>query len=163
MLSQNKNIHINAQGYYSGVPTFSQLLTSEYDIVISIDVLEHIGKLFIHSTIQEISTITGKFFFSVSTYCPHRKKQLMEEIHIFWLRQLSGGWWINQIKNEFKIITLVEVDEMPDGMDYPMHLFGCATNSMRNFKRMNTFPGNIEAANKRWAYNDRSICLKSYS
>ena len=81
-LNQEKNLELNAQGYDPGVPTFSKKPTSKYDVITSIDVLEHIGKPFIHSTLQEISNITGKFFFSASTYCPPQKKLLTEEMHI---------------------------------------------------------------------------------
>ena len=43
-LTQDKSLQINAQGYDPGVPIFSKIPTSKYDIVTSIDVLEHIGK-----------------------------------------------------------------------------------------------------------------------
>ena len=62
-LTQDQSLQINAQGYDPGVPTFSNMPTSKYDIVTSIDVLEHIGKPFIQSTLKEISGLTAKFFF----------------------------------------------------------------------------------------------------
>ena len=52
---------------------------------------------------------------------------------------------------------------MPDGTDYPMHLFGCATHSMKNYKCMNTFLENIAVATRKWVYRDGSIFLKNYS
>ena len=160
-LSQDKSLKISTQGYDPGVPAFSEIPTSKYDIVTSIDVLEHIGKPFIHSTLQEIANTTEKFFFFCIDLLPALKKMTDGRNAHFLIAPTE--WWINQIKNEFKIITFVEVGEMPDGMDYPMHLFGCATNSMKNFKCMNTFLENIDTANKRWIYHGRAIFLKNYS
>lgn len=159
-LTQDKNLQINVEGYDPGVPTFSKKPTSKSDIVTSIDVLEHIGKPFIHSTLQEIANMTGKFFFFCIDLLPASKKTADGRNAHFLIA--PSEWWINQIKNEFKIITFVEVGEMPDGIDYPMHLFGCATNSMKNFKCMNTFLENIETANKKWIYNGGSVSLKNY-
>ena len=51
---------------------------------------------------------------------------------------------------------------MPDGTNYPMHLFGCASNSMKNFKCMNTFLENVEIANKRWLHERGGVALKNY-
>lgn len=51
---------------------------------------------------------------------------------------------------------------MPDGTSYPMHLFGCATNSMKNFQCMNKFLENIDIANKKWLYVKGKVLLKDY-
>ena len=160
-LNQEENLELNAQGYDPGVPTFSKKPTSKYDIVTSIDVLEHVGKPFIHSTLHEISDITGKFFFFCIDLLPASKKTTDGRNAHFLIAPTE--WWIYQIKNEFKIITFIEVGEMPDGTDYPMHLFGCATNSMKNYRCMNIFLENINIANKRWVYRDGSLSLKNYS
>ena len=159
-LTQEKNLQITAQGYDPGVPTFSKKPTSKSDIVTSIDVLEHIGKPFIHSTLQEISTLTEKFFFFCIDLLPASKKTADGRNAHFLIAPTE--WWINQIKNEFKIITFIEVGEMPDGVDYPIHLFGCATNSMKNFPCMNRFLENIAVANKRWIYREGSLSLENY-
>ena len=160
-LTQEKNLQINAQGYDPGVPTFSEKPTSKYDIVTSIDVLEHIGKPFIRSTLREISGLTTKFFFFCIDLLPASKKTSDGRNAHFLIAPTE--WWIYQIKNEFKIISFIEVGEMPDGTDYPMHLFGCATNSMKNYKCMNIFLENIAIANKRWVYRDGMLSLKNYS
>lgn len=159
-LTQEENLQINAQGYDPGVPSFSKKPTSKYDVVTSIDVLEHIGKPFIQSTLQEISGLTNKFFFFCIDLLPASKKTADGRNAHFLIA--PSEWWITQIKNEFKILTFVEVGEMADGTCYPMHLFGCATNSMNNFKCMNTFLGNIDIANKRWVHSSSGAILKTY-
>lgn len=159
-LNQEENLQINVQGYDPAVQAFAKKPTSKYDIVTSIDVLEHIGKPFIYSTLQEISSITQKFFFFCIDLLPASKKTSDGRNAHFLIA--PSEWWINQIKNEFKIITFVEVGEMPDGMDYPMHLFGCAANSMTSFKCMNTFLENIAVANKRWIHHDGATLLSNY-
>ena len=73
-LTQDKSLKINAQGYDPGVPDFSKIPTTQYDLITSIDVLEHIGKPFIHSTLQEISNMTEKFFFFCIDLLPASKK-----------------------------------------------------------------------------------------
>ena len=159
-LTQEKNLQINAQGYDPGVPIFSEKPTSKYDIVTSIDVLEHIGKPFIRSTLQEISGLTNKFFFFCIDLLPASKKTSDGRNAHFLIA--PSEWWITQIKNEFNILTFIEVGDMPDGTSYPMHLFGCATNSMSNFKSMNTFLENIDVANKRWIHSSSGALLKTY-
>ena len=159
-LTQEKNLQINAQGYDPGVPAFSVKPTSKYDIVTSIDVLEHIGKPFIRSTLQEISGLTNKFFFFCIDLLPASKKTSDGRNAHFLIA--PSEWWITQIKNEFNILTFIEVGDMPDGTSYPMHLFGCATNSMSNFKCMNTFLENIDVANKRWIHSSSGALLKTY-
>ena len=71
-------------------------------------------------------------------------------------------WWIQQIKNEFQIITFIETGSMPDGTNYPMHLFGRASNSMTNFKGMTTFLENVKIANKRWVLTKSGLNLVPY-
>ena len=160
-LSQEKNLKINAQGYDPGVPNFSKIPTSKYDVVTSIDVLEHIGKPFIHSTLKEISSLTAKFFFFCIDLLPASKTTSDGRNAHFLIA--PSEWWITQIKNEFRIVTFVEVGEMPDGTNYPMHLFGCASNSMKNFKCMNIFLENVDIANKKWIHKKGgAVKLQSY-
>ena len=103
-LTQDKSLKINAQGYDPGVPAFSKIPRSKYDIVTSIDVLEHIGKPFIHSTLQEIANMTEKFFFFCIDLLPASKKMTDGRNAHFLIAPTE--WWIHQIKNEFKIIPL---------------------------------------------------------
>ena len=159
-LTQDQSLQINAQGYDPGVPTFSNMPTSKYDVVTSIDVLEHIGKPFIQSTLKEISGLTAKFFFFCIDLLPASKTTADGRNAHFLIA--PSEWWITQIKNEFKILTFIEVGEMPDGTSYPMHLFGCATNSMKNFQCMNKFLENIDIANKEWLYAKGKVLLKDY-
>lgn len=159
-LTQEKSLQLNVRGYDPGVPIFSKKPTSKYDIVTSIDVLEHIGKPFIHSTLQDISSITNKFFFFCIDLLPASKKTSDGRNAHFLIAPTE--WWINQIKNEFKIITFVEVGEMPDGTDYPIHLFGCATNSMNHFRGMNTFLENVNLLKSKWIFEKGRVSLKEY-
>ena len=159
-LKKDKNIEINAKGYDPGVPYFSNKPTSKYDIVTSIDVLEHIGKPYIHSTLQEIAAFTNKFFFFCIDLLPATKRVSDGRNAHFLIA--PSEWWIHQIKNEFQIITFIETGSMPDGTNYPMHLFGCASNSMANFKGMNTFLENVKIANKRWVLKKSGLNLLPY-
>ena len=61
-------------------------------------------------------------------------------------------WWTHEIRNEFKIVTSVEVGRMHDGADYPMHLLGCASNSIEHFKSMNRFLENVDAIKYQWVW-----------
>lgn len=159
-LEKDKDLEINAHGYDPGVPRFSKKPTPKYDIVTSIDVLEHIGRPYIYSTLQEISSLTEKFFFFCIDLLP-ASKRVSDGRNAHFLIAPSE-WWIHQIKNEFKIITFIEAGAMPDGTDYPMHLFGCASNSMSNFKGMNAFLENVKIANKRWVLMKSGLNLLPY-
>ena len=69
-------------GFDPAIDIYSKRPSKKYDIVTSIDVLEHIGRGQIASTIREIKELTGKFFFSALTYWQHQKK-LMDVMLIF--------------------------------------------------------------------------------
>ena len=51
---------------------------------------------------------------------------------------------------------------MPDGSSYPMHLFGCASNSRKYFKSMNAFLENVEIANKQWVRQDKRVIARAW-
>ena len=148
ILNEHKDLNIIAKGYDPAVPQFSSPPTSKYHIVSSIDVLEHIGRDYIGSTLGEISNLTEKFFFFCIDLVPASKK-LADGRNAHTLIAPSD-WWIQQIKNKFRILSCIEVGIMPDGSNYPQHLFGCASNSRKNLKSMNAFLENIECASKQW-------------
>ena len=57
---------IKSLGYDPAVQIFSQKTNQKFDIVTSIDVLEHICKSDIDSILNEIREVTNKFSFFVS-------------------------------------------------------------------------------------------------
>lgn len=159
-LSKDKDLELDLRGYDPAVDIFSKKPTSKYDVITSIDALEHIGRPFIYSTLKEISSLTNKFFFFCIDLLPASKKTSDGRNAHFLVA--PSEWWIQQIKNEFRIISFIEVGTMGDGTDYPMHLFGCASNSMSNFKAMNTFLENVEVARNQWILKDGVFFLKPY-
>ena len=137
-------------GYDPAVPTFSERPKQKYDIVSSIDVLEHIGKSEIDDTLQDISSLTQKIFFFCIDLLPASKKMSDGRNAHFLIA--PSEWWVQKIKNHFNAVTLVEVGELEDGSKYPMHLLGCATNSMKNYNLMCCFLANIKIAKCRWIW-----------
>ena len=51
---------------------------------------------------------------------------------------------------------------MPDESSYPMHLFGCASNSRKYFKMMNAFLENVEVANKKWVKQEMRVKTRAW-
>ena len=73
-------------------------------------------------------------------------------------------WWIQKIKQQFRIISFVEVGDVDDGSTYPMHLFGCASNSMKHYEEMNHFLLNVKVANMKWIFvrEKGGVTVKEY-
>ena len=156
-INQHQSLNIIAEGYDPCVPKFSNLPSSKFNIVTSIDVLEHLGVDHVGSTLSEIANLTENFFFFCIDLIPASKK--LKDGRNAHTLIAPPDWWLQQIKNKFKIVNCIEVGIMPDGSSYPMHLFGCATNSMKSFQCMNTFLENIAIAHKRWVYRNGSLSL----
>ena len=140
----------NVSGYDPVVEKFKNKPNQKFDVVTSIDVLEHVGRDQITSTLHEIKNLTSKFFFFCIDLLPASKQIDGRNAHFL---IAPSDWWVQQIKTEFSIMTIIEVGEMPDGTPYPMHLFGCATQTTKHLKAMNEFLSNIQIANKRWVWN----------
>ena len=73
-LNEHKELNIIAKGYDPCVPEFSELPSSRFHIVTSIDVLEHLGIDYVGSTLSEISSLTENFFFFCIDLIPASKK-----------------------------------------------------------------------------------------
>ena len=150
-LRKDTLISAEAHGYDPAIEIFSKMPRQAYDIVISIDVFEHIGIEYIGPTIAEIKKInTGFFFFCIDLLPASKKTPDGRNAHFL---IAPADWWVQQIKSQFKIITAIEVGQMPDKTHYPIHLLGCATNSMKNFHAMSEFLRNVPIANKDWIWN----------
>ena len=149
-------------GYDPAVQEYSSMPSKKYDIVSSIDVLEHIGISEIDTLIHEISGLTERFFFFCIDLLPASKKTKDNRNAHFLVA--PSDWWIQKIKHQFRVVTSVEVGEIDDGSRYPMHLLGCATNSMNNYVEMSAFLRHIELANVRWVFdrNKRGVTFKPY-
>ena len=137
-------------GYDPAVEEFDDKPTKKYDIVTSIDVLEHIGRDQIALTLSEINNLTAKFFFFCIDLLPASKKIDGRNAHFL---IAPSDWWAQQIKTQFPVMTTIEVGEFHDGSPYPMHLFGCASKTPKYLKAMNEFLTEVRAANKRWVFN----------
>ena len=154
--------NIAIEGYDPAVEEYSKKPTKKYDIVCSIDVLEHIPKKEIDQTLEDISELTEGFFFFCIDLLPASKRMHDKRNAHFLIA--PAEWWAQKIKQHFTSITCIEVGEMSDGSHYPIHLFGCATNSMKEFQKMNHFLENVEVANKRWVWDCQGtgISLRPY-
>ena len=158
LLKQDSSILQEVSGYDPGVNNFSNKPAKKWDIVTSIDVLEHIGRDQIGFTLNEISNLTSKFFFFCIDLLPASKKIDGRNAHFL---IAPSDWWIQQIKIEFPVMTIIEVGEMEDGSPYPMHLFGCASKTTKYFKTMNEFLSNVRLANCRWVWNSERQCVET--
>lgn len=150
---------IKSSGYDPAVQIFSQKTNQKFDIVTSIDVLEHICKSDIDSVLNEIREVTNKFFFFCIDLIP-ALKQTSDGRNAHFLLAPSE-WWIGQLKNKFDIVSAIEVGELETGAKYPIRLIGCATDSVKNFRTMNRFLENVEIAQKRWIWTKEGILLKN--
>ena len=63
LIKKNRQLKIRAHGYDPCVAQFSEKPSQQFDIVSSIDVLEHISRENLSNTLFEISELTRKFFF----------------------------------------------------------------------------------------------------
>ena len=160
-LNQNALVEGKADGYDPAIKEFSQKPKQTYDLVTSIDVLEHIGRENISSTIAEIKQLSSGFFFFCIDLIPATKKTCDRRNAHFLIA--PSDWWLQQIKSHFKAVTAIEVGQMPDNTPYPLHLFGCATNIINNFHAMNEFLNHIPLANKEWIWDTtrRGIVIRS--
>ena len=137
-------------GYDPAVKEFQELPDDKFEVVTSIDVLEHINHKEIDRSLAEIQSLTrGFFFFCIDLFPASKKTQDKRNAHFL---IAPSEWWIQKIKQHFDAITCVEVGELNDGSKYPMHLIGCATNSMKNYNPMCCFLANIKIANMRWVW-----------
>lgn len=147
-------------GYDPAIEQFQCIQRDSYDLVTSIDVLEHVGREHITNVLEEIKKLTKGFFFFCIDLMP-ANKQLPDgrNAHVL---LAPPDWWTQQIKVHFKIIIAIETGRMPDGSSYPMRLIGCATNSIKNMHSMNTFLRNIRIANKEWVWNPSTKAADLY-
>ena len=150
LLKQDSPTLQEACGFDPAVEDFNKKPTKKYDIVTSIDVLEHIGREHIAQTLSEISHLTSKFFFFCIDLLPASKRIGGRNAHFL---VAPSDWWAQQIKAEFPVMTLIEVGEMPDGSPYPMHLFGCASKTPKYLRTMNEFLAEVYVANMRWVHD----------
>ena len=159
LLKQDLSTLQEVSGYDPGVEEFRNKPTKKWDIVTSIDVLEHIGRDQIAFTLSEISCLTSKFFFFCIDLLPASKKIEGRNAHFL---IAPSDWWVQQIKIEFRVMTIIGVGEMQDGSPYPMHLFGCASKTTKYLKTMNEFLSNVRVANKRWVWNSERQTVEAY-
>ena len=144
-----------AQGYDPCVEKYSEKPNRSFDIVTSIDVLEHIDRSSINELLSDIKSLTRKFFFFCIDLYPASKRLLDgRNAHIL---LAPPDWWAQQIKFHFPIMNCIEVGITEDGNPHPMHLFGCATNSMTHFDSMNEFLKGVKIANRQWILSKTGV------
>jgi len=157
VLNDSTEVKGIAHGYDPAIEKFKTISNNEYDLVISVDVLEHVGREHIDATLTNIKQLTKGFFFFCIDLIPANKKLANgRNAHVL---LAPPDWWTQQIKIHFKIITAIETGEMPDGSSCPLRLIGCATNSIKNFEAMTNFLGNVRIANKKWIWNPENDCI----
>ena len=73
LIKNNEHLKIEANGYDPCVAQFSEKPSQTFDVVSSIDVLEHISRENLSNALFEISKLNRKFFFFVLICCQHQK------------------------------------------------------------------------------------------
>ena len=100
-----QTLGVNAQGYDPAVEQYSLIPSHNFDIVTSIDVLEHISKGEITNILDEIHQLTGKFFFFCIDLIPALKYTDDNRNAHFLIA--PSEWWIAQIKLKFNIVQFI--------------------------------------------------------
>ena len=157
----NERFHpkIVAEGYDPGTKEFAEKPQKKFDVVTSIDVLEHIGRENLDATLSEIKQFTGQFFFFCIDLLP-ASKAVPDGRNAHFLIA-PPEWWAQQLKIHFPIVTCIEVGRTKKGDRYPMHLFGCATSSMIFFDPMNEFIKGVQLANRQWIWDHEDGRVKA--
>ena len=141
---------LDVAGFDPAVEEYRKKPDKKYDIVTSIDVLEHIGIKEIDKTLEDIHRLTDKCFFFCIDLVPASKK-IKDGRNAHFLIAPSE-WWLQKIKQHFDVITCVEVGELENGSKYPVHLIGCAAKTMRDYKLTCSFLANVKIANMQWVW-----------
>ena len=159
-LSDSKKLNIAMDGFDPSVLQYSEEPSHKYDIVTCIDVLEHLSRDRLSYTLQKISDLTIKYFFFCIDLVPASKK-LLDGRNAHTLIA-PPEWWCQQIKQTFQIASFIEIGHLPDESKYPMHLLGCASNSMHSFHAMNTFLENVQIARMKSYWVNGKMTLRDY-
>ena len=126
----------------------------EFDILTCIDVLEHISRGQISSVLNDISGLTGGFFFFAIDLVP-AVKTLSDKRNAHILLA-PPDWWCQQISSEFSCTRFLQVGNFESGEVYPCHLFGWATNSPGRQKMAYVFFDSIEIFSKKWVLQSKN-------
>lgn len=148
---------IKVTGYDPAVKQFSAQPTTKFDIVTSIDVLEHIPRHEIDASLIQVDQLTNKFFFFGIDLIP-AKKNLPDKRNAH-LLTAPADWWAQQLKHHFISLNLIDVGHLQDDSRYPIHLFGCATNHPQHTQEMNQFMSYIEIIWKKWIWQNNGTTL----
>ena len=160
-LRSTLNHEIEIEGYDPAIEKYSAKPTGEFDLVTSIDVLEHIPIQEINTCFAHIKSVTNKFFFFAIDLVPASKK--LADNRNAHLLVAPSDWWAQKLKEHFRTIYITEVGHLPNGDPCPSHLFGCATNKPQNAVLMSSFLNNINLVWKRWTWNGKGGCdLSNY-
>lgn len=159
-LSDYAKVGIIVDGYDPSVPEYSEEPSHKYDIITCIDVLEHLSRDNLRYTLEKISHLTIKYFFFCIDLVPASKK--LDDGRNAHTLIAPPEWWCQQIKQTFQIASFIEVGHLPDESRYPMHLLGCASNSMNSFNAMNTFLENVRIARTKSYWVDGKMIIKNY-
>lgn len=157
---QSENFDGVIHGYDPAIEKFKYIPRDSYDLITSIDVLEHVGRENITNVLEEIKELTkGIFFFCIDLLPANKQLPDGRNAHVL---LAPSDWWTQQIKIHFKTIVAIETGRMQDGSSYPMRLIGSATNSVKNMNSMNEFLKNIRIANKEWVWNPSTKAADLY-
>ena len=152
---------IDVQGYDPGVEKYNCLPDGQFDLIICIDVLEHIDRDLVHSTFQEIKDKSKGFVFFAIDLIP-AKKELLDgrNAHV---TLAPSDWWCQQLKQHFRMVTLFDQGWLKDGTSYPIQLFGCATNNFHFLPSMSKFIEMTGIASTKWEYEPKTRGFKMTS
>ena len=100
---------------------------------------------------MEIKKHTSGIFFYVIDLIP-AKKYLSDgrNAHILLAPQ---EWWSQTISSVFAINQNFQVGHLPDGSEYPLKIFGCATEDPLLFEQCSLFLKGTQLTGKQWIYD----------
>ena len=147
---------IKVEGYDPAIEQYATKPTCEFDLVTSIDVLEHIPIQEINTCLNHIKSLTNKFFFFAIDLMPASKK--LADKRNAHLLIAPSDWWAQKLKEHFRTIYITETGHLPNGDPHPNHLFGCATNNPQNAILMSSFLNDIDLVWKKWTWTGKGGC-----
>ncbi|MDB4682116.1 class I SAM-dependent methyltransferase [Synechococcus sp. AH-551-A10] len=137
-------------GYDPCLKQFSKKPIQKYDLVTCVDVLEHIDRENIANTLREINNFASGIFFYIIDMTPAIKN--LEDGRNAHILLAPPDWWCQQITSIFQMNISFTLGQMPDGINYPIRLVGCASNNNALFSQASQFIYGTGLSMQKWIW-----------